>query len=578
MKFLSFSSLPRKGAVMFLKKEWLSVALIILCAIGVACAPGATHDVAELVLLNGKIVTVDADESIAEAVAVTDGKISAVGTNEEIREWTGPATQVIDLGGKTVIPGLIESHAHITSTAMRMHGVVDLSEEAGVKSIADIQKKIADKAAEVGPGVWISGAREDDYKLAEKRHPTRWELDEASPDNPVTISTVGGHFSIANSRAFELAGVTKSTPDPVGGVFDRDSNGELTGGMHEKAAGLVGRAKPPREELSREEAAQIVKDMMLENAKTGLTCLYDNVGGDQIRAVLDLQNSGELPIRFRVDVGIAQYEALEDLGLIYKPFGDEWVKICGLKFFFDGAISARTAAVSEPYLHRENFYGVMATTEEIARETIEEAYRAGNRISAHANGDTAIDMYLDIMEDMQEKYPREDPRNRIIHCTVINPELVSRIKEADMLPTIFGAYPYYHGDKLLPAFGAERLQRMFAARTFLDAGIKVAAHSDHSASPYPPLMGIHALANRTTKAGEPIGPDQKVSVMEALKLYTIHSAYHSYDEDLLGSIEEGKCADIVILGEDILTVPTETIIDIPIEMTIVDGKVVYQSG
>jgi predicted amidohydrolase YtcJ len=267
---------------------------------------------------------------------------------------------------------------------------------------------------------------------------------------------------------------------------------------------------------------------------------------------------------------------MTELGLTHEPFGDEWVKICGVKFFFDGAISARTAAVSEPYLHRENFYGVMATTEEIARKTLEEAYAAGCRVSAHANGDKAIGMYLDIMEEIQKTYPRHDPRNRIIHCTVINRELIDRITKLDMLPTIFGAYPYYHGDKLIPAFGEKRLESMFAARSFLDAGVKIAAHSDHSASPYPPLMGIHALVNRKTKAGKPIGQSQKVSVMEALKLYTINAAYHSYDEDLLGSIESGKCADFVILGQDILTVPSETIVDIPIDMTIVGGKVVYE--
>jgi predicted amidohydrolase YtcJ len=185
-------------------------------------------------------------------------------------------------------------------------------------------------------------------------------------------------------------------------------------------------------------------------------------------------------------------------------------------------------------------------------------------------------MYLDIMEEAQKKHPREDPRNRDIHCTVVNPELVSRIKELGILPTIFGAYPYYHGDKLIPAFGEKRLEWMFAARSFLDAGVKLSAHSDHSASPYPPLMAIHALVNRVTKGGKPIGQSQKITVMEALKLYTNNAAYQSFDEDLLGSIEIGKLADMVVLGEDILTVPTEKIIDIHIDITLVEGKVVYQ--
>ena len=257
-------------------------------------------------------------------------------------------------------------------------------------------------------------------------------------------------------------------------------------------------------------------------------------------------------------------------------FGDDMLRLCGLKFFFDGAISARTAAVTEAYCDKPGFYGVMSTTREIAEDVLGKAYAAGYRLSCHANGDKAIAMYLDIMEKLQKKYPREDPRNRDIHCTVITPALVAKIKKLKILPTIFGPYPYYHGDKLLVPFGAERLERMFAARTFLDEGIKVAAHSDHPCAPYPPLMAIHAMVNRTTKAGKPIGQSQRVTVMEALRLYTINSAYHSFDEDRLGSIEEGKLADFVILGRDILTVPPQEIKDTPIDATIVGGKVVYE--
>ena len=223
--------------------------------------------------------------------------------------------------------------------------------------------------------------------------------------------------------------------------------------------------------------------------------------------------------------------------------GDDWLRISGLKFFFDGAISARTAAVTEEYLNKPGFYGVMATTREIATKTIMEPYKEGYRISAHANGDRAIEMYLDIMEKAQKQYPREDPRNRDIHCTVITPKLVQRIKDLGILPTIFGPYVYYHGDKLIPAFGEERLERMFAARSFLDAGVQIAAHSDHPCAPFPPLMALHGLVNRKTKAGKPIGQSQKISVIEALRLYTTHAAYQQFDEDKLGSIEVGKYAD-----------------------------------
>jgi len=532
---------------------------------------------ADLVLSNGKIVTVDEGESIAEAVAVKFGRILAVGSNDEIERLVGDGTEVIDLGGRTVIPGLIDSHCHMASSGKLRMLTVDLSEEAGVKSIADIQARIAERARATPRGQWIIGMQEDDAKLAEKRHPTRWELDEATRDHPVFISTVGGHFYMVNSRALEMAGVTKETPDPVGGKFDRDpETGELTGGLHEKATDVVMPEGPFRVETTREIAAEGARRMLMDCAAAGLTMVYDMaMDGAEIRAVLDLKNREELPIRVRMDVPIELFPEMNKVG-IYRGMGDNWARICGLKFFFDGAISARTAAVSEPYLNQPDFYGVWATTREIATRTIMEAYEAGYRISAHANGDSAIEMFLDIMEEAQARYPREDPRNRDIHCTVVNPELVARIRELGILPTIFGPYPYYHGDKLIPAFGEKRLEWMFAARSFLDAGVKVAAHSDHHAGPYPPLMGIHAHVNRVTKAGRPIGRSQRVSVMEALRLYTINAAYHSFDEDALGSIEPGKLADFVVLGEDILTVPPETIIDIPVDMTIVGGEVVHK--
>lgn len=529
---------------------------------------------ADLVLYNGKIVTMSAGEQVAQALAVTFERILDVGTDEEIKPLIGKETRAIDLAGKTVIPGLIDSHCHMASVGATRELMVDLSEEAGIGSIADIVAALAEKATHTPAGKWVAGFQEDDSKLAEKRHPTRWELEKATGDHPVIISTVGGHFSIANSKAFETAGITRDTPDPVGGKFDRDpDSGEMTGGLHEAAIGMIqpeGSVAP-----TPEQSYNGAKKILQECAAVGLTCVYDTVNRAEIRAILDLKNSGELPIRMRMDVTIDLFPELLKLG-IYRGLGDDRVRLCGLKFFFDGAISARTAAVTEPYLNKPDFYGVLATTREIARETILAAYSKGYRISAHANGDRAIGMYLDIMEEAQTKYPRKDPRNRDIHCTVISPDIVARIKRLGILPTIFGPYVYYHGDKLIPAFGEKRLEWMFAARSFLDAGVMIAAHSDHPCAPYPPLMAIHGLVNRTTRAGKPIGQSQKISVLEALRLYSTMAAYHSFDEDRLGSLEVGKFADMVILGKDILTVPAEEIIDIPIEMTIVGGEIVHQ--
>jgi predicted amidohydrolase YtcJ len=534
--------------------------------------------IADLILINGKIVTVDSHGTIAEAVAVKFGRILAVGSNEDIKLLMSEGTEVLDLEGRTVLPGFIDSHCHFTSFGIQRIMAIDCSYESGVRCIRDIQDRIRGKAKITPKGEWINVVQVDDSKLVEKRFPTRWELDEAAPDHPVCLATVGGHFYIFNSKAFELAGITKGTPDPPGGRFERDPvTGELTGGVHERAKELVqpipfGRL--PREE----EVMEGIKLTLKEYASAGLTCAYDGwTDRIHLRALQRLREAGELPIRVRVDVYYTLLPDLDRCGVL-QGLGDDWLKICGIKVVCDGAISARTAAVSQPYLHKPNYYGELAITGEELRRVVLEGYGRGYRFCVHANGDRAINMCLDVLEEAQERYPRRDPRNRIIHCTVVNPAIIERLKKLNILPTIFGAYPYYHGDKILPAFGAERLQWMFAARSMLDAGLKVAAHSDHPASPYPPLLGIHSLVNRRSARGVPIGERQKVSVMEAIKLYTINAAYHSFDEDKLGSIEPGKLADFVVLGEDILTIPTERIKDIPVEMTIIEGRIIYRRG
>jgi predicted amidohydrolase YtcJ len=529
---------------------------------------------ADTVFHNSKLITLDSNNTITDSVAIKYGKIVALGDFSEMEDYVGEQTEVINLNGKTVIPGLIDSHGHFMREGSARQIYVDLSEEAGIGSVEDIQTKLRKRTEQTPSGEWIFGYQEDDSKLKEKRHPTRWELDEISREHPIIVTTVGGHFWMANSKAFELAGVTKDSPDPVGGKFDRDSEtGELVGGLHEEAYTVLRPEGAP--EPTRAQAYEGAKTILEECASVGLTCIYDLVGRSEIRAAIDLKNDNKLPIRVRMDVTIDLLDEMDKLG-IYRGIGDDWLRICGLKYFFDGAISARTAAVSEPYLDKPDFYGVMATTREIATDILTKAYKKGYRISAHANGDRAIEMYLDIIEELQEEYPRQDPRNRDIHCTVINDTLVERIKHLQILPTIFGPYAYYHGDKLIPSFGEKRLESMFAARSFLDADVMISAHSDHPCAPFPPLMAIHALVNRQTKAGKPIGQKQKISVIEALKLYTTHAAFHSYDENLIGSIESGKQADMVVLGEDILEVPTEKIIDIPIEMTIIEGRVVYK--
>jgi len=530
-----------------------------------------------MVLLNGKVVTLDNSETIAEAVAAKFGRILAVGPTRKIESLVGPDTGIVDLGGRTVIPGLIDSHCHPTGAALHRALAVDVSYESGVESLADVLTRISEQAKRRPKGEWINAVNEDESKLVEKRHPSKWDLDKVAPDHPVMVTTVGGHFSIVNSKAFKMAGVTKDSPDPMGGRFEKDpKTGELTGWIHEAAAQVLQPTRYGRDPTL-EEAMEAIRWVTTQYAASGLTCVND--GGIArpilLRALQELVRKGELPIRMRMDLSCELMPQLAGLG-IGEGFGNDVLKICAVKVVADGAISARTAAVKEPYLHRPNYYGELAITREALRDIVMRGYPKGYRFAVHANGERAIEMFLDVIEEAQEKHPRSDPRNRAIHCTVVTPEIIERIRMLGVLPTIFGPYPYYHGDKILPAFGAERLERMFAARNFLDAGIKVSAHSDHHASPYPPLMGIHALVNRRSVNGQPIGQSQKISVMDALRLYTINAAYHSFEEDIMGSIEPTKYADMVVLGRDILTVPAETIIDMPIDMTIVGGRIVYQ--
>ena len=529
--------------------------------------------VADLVLFNGKIVTVDPKETIAEAVAVKFGKILAVGSNDDIKSLIDDGTMVIDLESRTVIPGLNDTHGHLFGSGVGL-GHIDCSEESGVKSIKDIQERITERVKTTPKGEWIQGVKLDESKLIERRIPNRWDLDEAAPNHPVFITYVGAHVYVANSKAFEIRHITKDTQDPLPwGRFDRDSaTGELTGIIYEGANELV------RPDTKPEEIVTGIKRMSKKYASSGLTCFYDSyITGKELKAFQEVLASGDLPIRVRWDMHVDTLLDLEKLGFSVPPgFGNDWLKMCGIKVSTDGAISGRTAALRKSYLHKPDYYGELKMTREEVIDVVTRIHKAGLRASVHANGDQAIVNYLDAVEEALKKYPREDHRHRDIHASVVDPEIIERIKRLGVIPTIFGAYAYYHGDKVLPAFGPERAEWMFAARSMIDAGLKVAAHSDSEASPYPPLMGIHSLVNRMTKGGKPYGKSQRISVMEALKLYTINAAYHTFEEDIMGSIEPGKFADMVVLRKDLLTVPTETIIDIPIDMTIVDGNIVYK--
>jgi predicted amidohydrolase YtcJ len=468
------------------------------------------------------------------------------------------------------VPGFIDAHTHPAYAGMRHLRWVDCD----LRSIAQIQAAIRERAAKTKPGEWVVGFKYDDTKTSEGRRLTREDLDAAAPQHPVLVEHRGGHTAYVNSRALERAGVTESTPDPPGGQFDRDpSTRRLTGGLREKAKEIV-MAKVPFEFTRSEyrEAVELIARMM---TRTGVTSVHDaEATPEEFRAYQDAREAGTLAFRVYCLIQYQFLDRMTEAG-VRTGLGDEWVRTGAIKLVCDGSISERTARLAEPYVGRPDDFGILVHTEQELYEQARRAHEAGWQIGTHANGDAAIDITLRIYERLQRESPRRDPRYRLEHCTVVTPSLVERIAKLGAIPTPFSTYVYYHGEKMRE-YGAERLNRMFAVRSFLDAGVKVTQASDYPPGPFEPMMALRSSVTRTDIKGNVWGPKQRVTVEEALRVGTLNGAYASYEEKLKGSIEPGKLADLVVLGRDPFRVDPMELIDIPVERTMVGGRWVFE--
>ena len=525
----------------------------------------------DLVLTNGNIVTVDEANPRAQAVAIANGHFVAVGSNEEIRPLTGALTKKVDLGGKTVLPGFIDAHTHPAWSGLRHLREVDCD----LRSIGAIQEALRERAKQTPPGEWVLGFKYDDTKTAEGRFMTRQDLDEVSREHPIYVNHRGGHSSYVNSRAFEAAGVDEKTPDPPGGKFVRDpTTGKLHGRTLETGNDFFEKVIPSKFSRSDyQEGVQLISKMMVA---TGVTSVHDAGGStDDLLAYQDARTAGELLFRVYCLIRYADLDRMIDAG-VRTGLGDEWVRVGSMKTVCDGSISERTALLSKPYVGRPDDYGILVTEEGELYEQARKAHQAGWQIGIHANGDVGIDTTLRVFERLQRESPRPDPRYRLEHCTVINKSLVRRIKKLDAIPNPFSTYVYFHGEKM-PEYGAERLEDMFAVRSFLDAGIKVTQTSDYPPGPFEPMMALQSSVTRTDMNGNLWGGSQKVTVEEAIRVGTLHGAYASYEEDVKGSIRAGKYADLVVLGRDPLQEDPFSLIDIPVERTMVGGRWVYEA-
>jgi predicted amidohydrolase YtcJ len=476
------------------------------------------------------------------------------------------------------VPGFIDAHNHAPGAILLYEVLVGNPYQVEFVTIASIVDKLRAKARETPAGFWVEGYFFDDTKVQDKRQLDIHDLDQVSSEHPVAVRHRGGHTSYYNSKAFELAGVTKSTPNSPAGTFDRDPNGELNGRVTDRARAVfntVGKRPTYTTDQMRLRNRDALSFISKQFVRYGLTSVHHE-GGD-LAALQQVRARGDLLHRVSYEPQDDVLEAMIKTG-IATGFGDEWIKLGATsEHTCDGSFSERTMALSVPYPGVEPAYqGNVTTTQEDLDAWVERVHRAGIQVNCHANGDVTIDMVLKAVERAQRLFPQGDPRPKITHCTLINDDLLRRIKAAGAVPAPFTSYGYYNSDKFR-FYGEDLMQRCMAYRSFADAGIPAAAGSDFSPGPFAPLMGMQGMVTRKGWNGETWGANQRISVDEALRVLTINGAYASHEEAIKGSITPGKLADFVVLADDPHTVDQDKIKDIEIVRTVSGGNTVYQS-
>ena len=516
---------------------------------------------ANVAVLNANVMTLNSKQPRAEAVAVQNGKIIAVGSNEEIRKYVGKETKVIDAKNKTVVPGFVDCHVHMTGFGWFLQ-TLDLR---NVRSIKEMQQKLQECAQKSPEKSWILGGRWDHEKFAEKRFPTRWDLDKAFADKPVFLVRVCGHLAVVNSKALQQAGITEETV-VEGGEIDLDKvTGEPNGIIRENALEIISKAipKPSLKEL--ENVCLLACGKAVEAGLTGVHWIVDSA--DEIRVIQKLHREGKLPLRVYLGIPVDLLDELVNLGLS-TGFGNDMVKIGFVKIFADGSLGARTAALKQPYSDKPETSGMIICTQRKLNKLVLKAHEAGLQLGVHAIGDRAIEVVLKAYSEALRKFPRKDHRHRIEHCSVLNPKLIRRMKRLGVIASV---QPHFVVSDfwVVERVGKDRARWTYSFKTLMREGIIVASGSDCPVELVNPLLGVWATVARKSFA------EESLTVEEALRTYTLNAAYASFDEERKGTVEVGKFADLTILSDDLDTVSPERIKDIAVEMVLVDGEIVY---
>ena len=537
-----------------------------------------THDV-DLIVFNAKVHTVDPAMPTAQSFAVKNGRFVAVGTSAEIKSLSGKRTQSFDAKGMTVVPGFIDTHNHGGGEGLLYNVLVGNPYEVEFVTIDSIVEKLQARARTLPAGTLVEGYFFDDTKLKEKRPLNVHDLDRVSTEHPVVVHHRGGHTSFYNSKAFQMAGITKGTPNPSGGTFDKDEQGELNGRVTDRATEAMN-AVGVRQTFDPAEKSRRVLEgvafMSQKFAHYGLTTVHHDEPG-VLAAMQEQRANGKLVHRVSYEPNGVLVEAMIANGL-KTGFGDEFLALGATsEHVVDGSFSERTMAISTPYKDiSPPYHGNLTESQEDLNAWAERVHRAGIRMNCHANGDVAIDRVLTAYERALKLAQPPDSRPKITHCSLLNPRLIGRMKALDVVPAEFSTYAYYNADKF-HFYGEEMMRHMSPYRDLIDAGITPAAGSDFSPGPFAPLMAMQGMVTRTGWNGETWGANQRITVDEALRVNTINGAYNSREEKIKGSITAGKLADFVVLADDPHTVSPEKIKDIQIVRTVMGGRTTYQA-
>jgi predicted amidohydrolase YtcJ len=538
----------------------------------------------DLILYNGKIRTFASETSTCEALACAGSRIVAKGTSDEIRRLGGPDTQAIDLRGRTAVPGLTDTHVHLAEKGTAEMELVDCRDfYVGVGSVADILQRLENAAAGAPKGSWIvaHGSPMQDFRLKDKRFPDKHDLDRAVPDNPVSIS-FGAHITVGNSLALAAAKITRDTADPAGGHIKHDAqNGEPTGELHERAQLILKKVAPEFNYLQLKDGIVYALNQCLER---GVTTVHDIVrSGEPVRAYQEILREGRMHARVsilpRVIESMIESRSLIELGLI-TGFGNEWLRVGGVKMSIDGGITGRNACFYEPYEDDEHNHGIIRIQQDELNHTVQKCHTAGLRCCVHAIGDRAFDMALDAYENAIDNSPRKNHRHRIEHmgnwlCT---PERMQRMVRSGIVAIPNISIGYYVGDAILDCVGEKRLTKAFPFRTLLKNGVIIAGGSDSPGYwPVDPLRDIAACVSRKMRWGEVWVPEERISVGEAFAMHTTTASWVGFEENDKGTLEVGKLADIAVLAEDPFEIQAERIRDLRVEMTLVGGEIKYQT-